>query len=262
MRVEDLNNVRRRWRILRLGFLIVYLITSFGPVSMKAQSITASSRIPLVKNSELKSFKLQQGVFDTSFRLSNNGLWQMALQVPEIEEGKNYRLVLALHWYGFHNTYKEFAECLAFPAFDSLNAIIIAPACLGENWLAPRALTSTIDLVRKVNKIWPINPDEIIVTGYSNGGIGAWVYAEKYPKLFSRAICIAGMYRAAEMNVPVHVIHGSSDELFPESEVKEIIEKSRALGSDISYQKVEGFSHYDACRYEEILTEQVRQIFR
>lgn len=212
-----------------------------------------TTSIPKVKTSEIKNFNLKQGEFDIPLVMTNNKEWNIHFSIPEIEEGTKVPLIIALHWAGGGETYLEYANCLAVPAMKSLNGIIVSPSGDFDHWVDPKNEQRLMAMVKLMIKHWPINPDQIIVTGYSNGGIGSWYLARKYPKLLAAAIPMAAYYSAKKVNIPVYAIHGEKDELFDLKEAQSFIGKSKAKGSSIDLTILEGKSHYEACAYVESL---------
>lgn len=225
------------------------LVTMVLYATVKAQNAEDYVNYPTVKKSEIKKYTLKKGVYDRSFTLTNGKKWNYQISIPTIKADEKVPLILALHWAGAGNTYKEYSNCLAFPALDFLNAIIIAPSADGGHWVNPMNEKRVITLLKDIKKYWSIDETKIIVTGYSNGGIGSWHYARKYPKLFSAAIPMAGYYSTEKLRIPLYIIHGEMDELFDVDKVMADIKGSVALGSKIKYEVLPGLSHYAACSY-------------
>jgi predicted peptidase len=242
---------------IEITLVIFYM---FSISILTAQKEYEYERFPMVLNSEIKKYNLTLGQHDHQFILNDKEVWSAAISIPELKENEKTPLVIALHWGGPGDGYKGYSECLAFPAFESMNAIIIAPSSDGMRWTSPKNEDRVIDLVKKVIKYWPVDPEKVIVTGYSNGGIGSWHYAKKYPKLFAANIPLAGYYKNEKINVPVYAIHGEKDELFDINEIKEMIEYSIKKGSKIKFKIIPGYSHYDACAYLEALLEMVNLV--
>lgn len=231
----------------------VFFITSFK--IGYAQVATTSDFNPVVKKKSIKKMPFKEGQYDISFELTNNENWPMKISIPKIEEDESVSLILALHWAGDQETYKEYGDCLVFPALDTLNGIIVVPSSDYGNWMDPKNEERVIDFIHKAIKFWPIAKNKIIITGYSNGGIASWNYASKYPKLFSAGIPMAGSYVSSKIKVPLYVIHGEEDELFNCDDVQSTIESSVKQGSIINLKIVNKLSHYMACNYVETLKE-------
>lgn len=212
---------------------------------------------PTVKPKALKKFKLSQGIHKASFPVNNGQTWNMNIQIPELKPDEAVPLILALHWAGNDNAYIEYSECLAFPAFEGNKAIIVAPTGDGLHWITALNEYRVINLVKQIKKHWPIDKQRIIVTGYSNGAIGAWQYTERYPKIFNVAFAQCGSYESAQLEIPIYVLHGKKDELFNAASVKNTIEASKRLGSDIDFNLLENHSHFMGCKYVSALKEQI-----
>jgi len=211
--------------------------------------------IPVVKRSEIKKISLEAGTHDYALEMTNGKKWNVRILVPEIKKEQKYPLVLALHWAGDKEAYKIYSDCLVFPAFEKIKAFIVVPSSDGIHWIHPNNENRVIDLLRKLKKQFPIAKEQIVVTGYSNGGIGSWKYAEAYPKLFSAAIPMAGYYEKEKIQIPVYIIHGEKDELFNVHTVQNAMGQSKKMGSKIDITIVKDLSHYMACSYIDILRE-------
>lgn len=205
---------------------------------------------PTIKKSELKKFDWFPGVYDHVFTLNNGEVWPVKIAVPELNPGKTAPLIIALHWAGGPETYREYFDCLVLPAADSLNAIIIAPSSdNGGRWFEEGSEKRVIHLVRNIQKYGPVTKDKTIITGYSNGAIGTWKYAAKYPKLFRAAVPVAGSYSLAEFKIPVYLIHGAEDDLFALDLVIDAVNQSIKLGSSIEHEIMPKLSHFQGCAY-------------
>ena len=208
----------------------------------------------------IENFELQKGVFDLSFRVGKAVDWNMKMSIPAIESGKKYPLILALHWAGNLTAYQAYADCLAFPALDTLGGIILAPSSGGLHWTQPINEKRILELITEIKKHWPVDEKKIIVTGYSNGGIGTWFLADKYPDLFSAAIPIAGYYRPTKLKIPTYVIHGETDELFAVKEVENAVQMTQKKSPSVELEIIENFSHYMGCKYVEVLQKKALKI--
>ncbi len=216
--------------------------------------------IPTIKNSEIKDFPIKPGKYNHAFKMTDGELWNIHAKIPESKKGKKAPLVIALHWAGNDEAYLEYSECLAFPAFDTLDAFVIAPSADGLQWVDRKNEKRLVRLIKQLIKYWPVDPDRIIITGYSNGGIGAWRFANKYSKLFAAAIPIAGFYKSHEIKIPTYVLHGEKDDLFAMDEMKSNLESCEDPHSLLQFKTLTGFSHYMACDYLEELKAMVEKM--
>lgn len=159
-----------------IRYSLIIALTLLLPISMLAQKNTNKL---LVTKKAIKEIKLQSGIQDLALSTKNGQSWNMKVSIPDtiIED---IPLIIALHWAGGESTYQEYADCLAFPSLDTLCAIIVAPSDDGLHWSSPINEARVIDLVNKLKKYWQVDKHKVIVTGYSNGGIGTWQYVVNY----------------------------------------------------------------------------------
>lgn len=205
----------------------------------------------LLDLNSLKAVDLSPGVRNTSIKLLDGRDWKFQISVPPHSDGRKLPLILALHWAGNSETYMEFMQCLVIPGFEDLPAIIVGPTDDNELWWAPPMNDKLLEFVRLSKSYWPIDPDKVVVTGYSNGGTGSWYFAANHPEAFSVAIPMAGFYQTylKKIELPMYIIHGAQDELFRWFTAKPKVDYALGLGSDITVDLAEGRSHYEACLY-------------
>lgn len=175
--------------------------------------------------------------------------WQMRVQFPAVEMEK-YPLVIALHWAGGGETFKEYANCLAEPGMQALNAIILSPDGEFQTWNTAYNELKISQLTALALKHWNVDPERVIVTGYSNGGNGSWFYADRYAHLFDYSIPLASAYQPSQkITIPMYVIHGEEDELFAAERTHRWVQSAEAMGTTITWRSVPDLSHYQACAY-------------
>lgn len=79
--------------------------------------------------------------------------------------------------------------------------------------------------------------------GYSRGGGGSWLFAKDHSEI-SSAIPIASSFSTdEEIEVPIYVIHGENDELFPLSTIGTSVQHSNSAGSNIRLEVAGGLIH-------------------
>jgi len=235
-------------RVLGIAAIFCALIMKLG-----GQESFQRESYPKIKRSWVKDYQLNSGRQTVAIPMDNGNNWNAELSFGNIEHGKKVPLIIALHWAGQEGTQKEFAQCLAFPGLEHLNGIIIAPSAEGGHWVSESLECRVIDLIRKVRKYWPIDEEKILITGYSNGGIGTWHYVSRHPKLFTSGIAMAGSYRVTKLKKPIYIIHGEQDDLFRLSDISSVIKASKEKGSSIELTVIPEFSHYMACAYKDKL---------
>jgi predicted peptidase len=220
---------------LRLYFFVFALFFVFGIVDSEQEKPDM-----LLKITELKSgLKLRY-----------------TLSLPRnYSPAASYPLVVALHYGGKVTPFysKDFMTSFVEPALLDLEAIIVAPDCPSEGWANPVSEASTLELMLLLMEEYNIDSDRTLILGYSLGGSGTWYMAARHPDLFSAAIPLSAPADTATTpvieHVPLYVIHGAQDELFPVREVKLLCEKQKSGGAEIELKIVMGASHYQLAQF-------------
>ncbi|QCX01392.1 hypothetical protein FGM00_15210 [Aggregatimonas sangjinii] len=181
--------------------------------------------------------------------------WKMRVNYPEHTKEAN-SLIIALHWAGGGDTFREFNDCLVVPGLEFLNPIIVSPEGENQLWSSANNEDKVLSVVTNAKKYWNVDSNKIAVVGYSNGGNGSWYFAEKYPGMFSAAIPMASAYALTKkIDIPVYVIHGQQDELFDIARTEKWVNQTKEKGSEVIFKAADGLSHYEACAYIELLKE-------
>jgi len=170
---------------------------------------------------------------------------------PGYSSEKPTPLILALHYAGHGSAF--FGELILLglvePAFRELNAIIVAPDCPDKDWTQPESEQFVFDLLDSIKGEFNIDPERILITGYSLGGMGTWHFAARYPDRFSAAIVMAGRppenVSAIDWKIPLLVIHARNDEIIPINATKEVVLKLEERDVDITFRVLEGVTHYE-----------------
>ncbi len=217
---------------------------------------------------DFNNLQINVGTNDLALESLVEGVfWDFRLIVPEGATATNKRpLVLRLHGAAQSNspTAHQSTSCLVEPAFEGKDVFILSPNSNGELWFEQANQVQVLALMDLVTSRLDIDTDKLVVTGYSDGGNGSWFYAQFFENLFSAAIPMASSYDTANssgdvnmINVPLYVIHGSEDELFPLETTQELVEESIEAGSDITFVVAEGLIHVEPCTYLDELKEAV-----
>lgn len=211
--------------------------------------------IPSTPNEEsLRSINLEPGYRAAQLPLQNGALWNYKISIPEMEEGEKVPLIMALHWSGDNLAYREFMDCLVYPALGDKKAIIFTPSYDGVSWWEPYSANRVLSFVQWAKEVLPIDSDKVAVLGFSNGGIGSWYFAANHPEAFSAAIPMAGSYtEVRNIQMPTYIIHSPNDELFFYGQSKDYIDDLIGEGADITWIEASGLSHYEGCNYVDYL---------
>jgi hypothetical protein len=129
------------------------------------------------------------------------------------------------------------------------NGLIACPSGqpAGEQWFKQEEFVFAVlaDIRSKFN----VDTNCVYITGFSNGGNGAWHFATVYPGLFAAACPRGGGNRwPFEMlgnlrDLGIYLIHGENDTTIPSKDDAENAAKLKEMGFDIVYAQVAGGKH-------------------
>jgi poly(3-hydroxybutyrate) depolymerase len=111
----------------------------------------------------------------------------------------------------------------------------------------------------EVRAHYPVDPDRVILTGYSMGGYGSWNIGLRYPDRFAAIAPHAGGISRREnletrdersralllngKNLPSFFVHGGSDPVVPTRFSRTMAAELQGLGADVTYIEVPGAGH-------------------
>lgn len=161
-----------------------------------------------------------------------------ALYVPEAYDPKRaYPLILCLHGAGF--TGEAYLDRW-MPRLDE-NYILACPSISMGAWWTRSGEELVMQVLREVQARYHIDPDRIMLTGMSNGGIGTWIigmhHADRFAGIAPMASGIDDVLFPFIENLahtPVYVIHGAQDQVMP-------VQLSRDLTKEMERR---GILHY------------------
>ncbi len=214
---------------------------------------------------DFQAIEVKPGVQDITIQVGTNEFYNFRVVFPDVDLTQDLPLIMAFHGAsgGDPNAHKT-TDCYLEPGFEELGAILIHPNAGQFEWFDAINQNMIRNLLFLANSYWPVDLDKILATGYSNGGNMSWLMAEVAFEAFSASIPIASSYDISEsdstsrkMPIPMYVIHGENDELFPIAETKKWVDESVAAGSDITFVQADGLSHYKPCDYVPYVKEAV-----
>lgn len=255
-------------RILQPIF-IVLLLTFFTACSddNSTDVPTNTARTAEDVRSDFQKLEINPGINDLRLESLEEGVfWNFRVIAPTNNSPSNLRpLVLALHGAsGGSPTAHLNTDCYVEPGLEALDAFIISPNAGTDEWYDASNQLQILALVDLASDYWNVDTDKVMVMGYSNGGNASWFYSDYFGDLFTAAIAMASSYNpqrtdgsVPKINVPLYVIHGSNDELFPVATTTEFVEMSQNAGTSIEYVIAEGLTHYRPCDYVSVLQDGV-----
>lgn len=207
---------------------------------------------------DFSAINFTTGNNDISLESLVNSTYNFRVILPDIDMTNNKRpLIITLHGAagGDPDAHKTTA-CYAEPGFEALDAIIISPNGGTLQWPELYNQQMVLTLINLASQFLQVDISKIVVNGYSNGGNGAWFFAETQPSLFSAGIPMASSYNTfntnglpRKINVPLYVIHGENDELFPLEQTQEWVTATKDAGSDVTLEVAPGLTHNVPCDY-------------
>jgi len=170
---------------------------------------------------------------------------------PRYDADDTYPLIIALHWGldSYPGINRDFMAGFLEPAFDGLGAILTAPVRIGSDWTDANNEDAIMEMIAGLQRKFPINPRQILLTGYSMGGIGSWAVGARHQDTFVGILSISAQPPAEAVDilwrVPIYVIHSRQDEYFPFKDVQPIVDELKRQGADITWHPLTNGTHFD-----------------
>ncbi|HEX8564630.1 MAG TPA: dienelactone hydrolase family protein [Pyrinomonadaceae bacterium] len=238
--------------------IITLLLTIIGCAQSTPQKPEAKT------NSEpIKLATLPPGIHQLTVAVPSGNLLRYTISIPPKLKPENpVPLIIALH-YGYSGKLTpfyggSFVKQLVKPAFEELDAVIIAPDVLSDgDWTTQTNEQAVVWLTQIVLKLYPVNPKKVLITGFSMGAIGTWYIGKRHQDLFTAAIPVGGKPVDGDLNwtIPVYVIHSKKDEILPFEPTQKYVEKLKANGANIEFKIIDNLTHYETSRYVKPLKE-------
>lgn len=235
-------------------------------IDTKALRTRATTPVPEEEGYSVRIFESRQDLGEgmaSSFP-QYRGRWQpYAVWVPAgYDPTQPTPLFLNMHSLSVHhNQYRggtNFTYTTFYEQFgDGLGAVIVTPLARGpDGWYQDQGLVDTFEVWADALRNYNIDPDQVLVGGYSMGGYGTYRMTTIIPDSFASAVSIVGppgngiwAYPAPPpggedspdwtfpqleniLHVPIWVTHGVFDELVPVAGVKRQTDRLAELGHE------------------------------
>lgn len=167
-------------------------------------------------------------------------------------------LVIALHWgWGQDELVpyysKDFLENFILPIFKNKNVVIVAPDCPDESWITPKSIHAITELRKYAINKFDIDTNNIILTGFSLGGIGTWYMTLHYPELFPYGIPIAGYSAISWFNkgkTPnIYAVNSFNDQIISYQRIEQLIDFIEEGSDKIQFKTIYGVEHYNTNQF-------------
>ncbi len=227
------------WRILGFTLLAILLLTA------------CQGREEKEPDDSVTFDPLPPGLHQETATLPSGDMLRYTILVPESYQAETpVPLIVALHYGGQVTPFygRGMIDYLVAPALGELGAILVAPdARGGSGWTAAQNEEAVLWLTRSLVNSYAIDPDRILLTGYSMGGRGTWYIGSRNQDLFSAALPISGGPEggSVEWKIPVYVIHSVKDEVMPFPATEAHVQKLRDQGASIELRVMDNLTHYD-----------------
>ena len=205
---------------------------------------------------DFQDIDLSPGITDIDLEAFDGEIYNFRVIAPERNGNERRPFILALHGASNSPDAHKNTACYVEPGLEELDAFILSPRADGGLWFSDDNQQMVAHLMFLVQKYWPIDRDKIAVTGYSNGGNASWLFGLFQANTLSAAIPMASSYDVHDINgnvrkwdIPLYVIHGENDELFPVEQTQEWVDATVAAGSDVTFVIAPGLGHYEPCSY-------------
>ena len=251
----DPNGVRRGFRAMRHNTRAqeaLYPITMLPPVSRFF--IEADLRDDAALNEKLANADASReevGIMHADNAKGSRGGFSM--YVPEYyNASQSWPLIMALHGGSGHGA--DFLWTWLKDA-RSRGVIVVSATARGDTWslMGPDVDSANLDaIVEHVAANWNVNRDKMLLTGMSDGGTFAYVSGLRGESPFTHLapssasfhpLLLESLSRERLDGLPIYLIHGALDWMFPVDIARTANAALTAAGADVVYREIDDLSH-------------------
>ena len=175
-----------------------------------------------------------------------------SLWVPEAPPEEPFPLLVVLHGGSGHGADFLFTW---LREGRSRRCVILSPTAQGGTWsfqgpdVDALALRQMVDFVAER---WPIDAEKILLTGLSDGATYSLYAGAQAEMPFTALAPVSGVLHPAVLGqagrerlggLPVYLVHGALDWMFPVELARAAAEQLRAAGCALVYREIEDLSH-------------------
>jgi phospholipase/carboxylesterase len=176
-----------------------------------------------------------------------------SVYVPEdYDPARHYPLVMALHGGSGHGRLFLWSW---LREVRGRGVILVAPTAMGDTWslMEPQIDSSNLAIVlQAVAERWQVDRKRLMLTGMSDGGTFALLSGLDDESPFTHLAPVAAsshplLLTMAEprrvMGLPVYLVHGALDWMFPVSVARTAQRALTAAGARVTYREIADLSH-------------------
>lgn len=172
-----------------------------------------------------------------------------ALYVPEqYEEGRAWPLIVALH--GGSGNGRDFLWTWVREA-KRRGYVLVAPTAVGSTWGDVDEI-GLLEILAWTSHRYRIAADQVLLTGLSDGATFTLVYGLAHPEAFRALAPCCGVFHPVNFangnldrarDVPIYLVHGALDFLFPVALAHLTRDTLAAAGARLVYRELADLSH-------------------
>ncbi len=176
-----------------------------------------------------------------------------SLYVPETyDPARAHPLIVALH--GGSGNGGAFLWSWLREA-RSRGALLLAPTAIGTTWslMDPDTDGASIDaMVEQVADGWNLDASRMLLTGMSDGGTFTYVLGLRAGCRFTHLAPVAATFHPMLMGfadparlrgLPIHILHGTQDWMFPASQAREAARVLAEAGAAVVHREIADLAH-------------------
>jgi phospholipase/carboxylesterase len=186
------------------------------------------------------------GVFHVSAGGHHGGF---SVYVPEnYTPARRWPLIIALH--GASGNGRDFLWIWVREA-KSLGYLLVAPSSVRDTWSDIEDV-GLLEIISWLSRRYQVANDRILLTGLSDGATFALLYGLAHPDTYRAVAPLSGVLHPANQalgnlgrarNMPIYMVHGALDFLFPVALARMARDTLAAAGADVVYRELPELSH-------------------
>lgn len=157
-------------------------------------------------------------------------------------------LPLAIVLHGKGANWKSWFEATTVCEWAEKEGIaVLSPHGRGDWFYTGPGESDTLDAIREVKELLPIDPDRVYLLGHSMGGWGAWHLGLSHPNIFAAIVPMATWPPlpriAAARHLAPFLVHGADDDIIPPIGSRVAAQHLETLGILHKYHEVPDRGH-------------------